>query len=166
MLKLRNLAVLLVALLVQSLPATAAIQEPVKTTGGLLSGVPGADPAVRVFKGIPYAAPPVGGLRWRPPQAPGKWDGIRKADAFSANCMQRRADGAAFPPYGGDRSAATMSEDCLYLNVYTAAESASAKRPVMVWIHGGAWTSGAGAIYQGEELAKKGVVYVSLNYRL
>jgi para-nitrobenzyl esterase len=165
-LPLRRLALLLLAVLVQSSPAIAAIQEPVQTTGGALSGVSGTDPAVRVFKGIPYAAPPVGGLRWRPPQPPEKWVGVRKAESFSANCMQRRADGGAFPPYGGDRSAAAMSEDCLYLNVYTAAESASAKRPVMVWIHGGAWTSGAGAIYQGEDLAKKGVVYVSLNYRL
>jgi para-nitrobenzyl esterase len=146
--------------------SSAAVSEPVRTTGGLLSGVPGTDPGVRVFKGIPFAAPPVGDLRWRPPQPPAKWDGLRVADHFSNNCMQRRADGGAFPPYGGDRSATTMSEDCLYLNVYTAASSANAKLPVMVWIHGGAWTSGAGAIYQGEDLVRKGVVYVSINYRL
>jgi para-nitrobenzyl esterase len=80
--------------------------------------------------------------------------------------MQRSANGAAFPPYGGDRSATTMSEDCLYLNVYSAAASAAERRPVMVWIHGGAFTSGAGAIYQGEDLARKGVIVVTVNYRL
>ena len=158
--------VAVVGLCLAAWPASAAVPEPIATSGGLLSGVPGADRSVRVFKGIPFAAPPVGDLRWRPPQPPARWTGVRTADRFSDNCMQRRADGAAFPPYGGDRSATTMSEDCLYLNVYTTAASASAKQPVMVWIHGGSWTSGSGPIYQGEDLAKKGVVYVSLNYRL
>ncbi len=147
-------------------PAAAAVREPVATGGGLVWGVAGTAAGVRVFKGIPFAAPPVGDLRWRPPQTAARWTGVRAADRFSDNCMQRQANGAAFPPYGGDRSATSMSENCLYLNVYTAAPSASAKQPVMVWIHGGAWTSGSGPIYQGEELAKKGVVYVSLNYRL
>lgn len=146
--------------------ASAAIPEPVKTTGGLLTGVPGAAAGVRAFKGVPFAAPPVGDLRWRAPQPPVPWSGVRAGDAFSANCMQRSAGGGAFPPYGGDRSATTMSEDCLYLNVYTAADSAANRRPVMVWIHGGAFTSGAGAIYQGEDLARKGVVVVTVNYRL
>lgn len=147
-------------------PAAASIPEPIATTGGLVSGGNGAVGTVRVFKGVPFAAPPVGDLRWRPPQPPARWNGVRAATTFSDNCMQRQANGAAFPPYGGDRSATSMSEDCLYLNVYTAAPSVSARQPVMVWIHGGAWTSGSGPIYQGEDLAKKGVVYVSLNYRL
>jgi para-nitrobenzyl esterase len=140
--------------------------EPVRTDSGLVSGAQGVDPAVRVFKGIPFAAPPVGDLRWREPRPVAKWDGVRKAEAFGDNCMQRRADGGAFPPYAGERAAPRMSEDCLYLNVYTAATSSSGRQPVMVWIHGGAWTSGAGAIYDGEALAKKGIVYVSVNYRL
>ncbi len=148
------------------LPAAAAVREPIATGGGLVSGVAGSVEAVRVFKGIPFAAPPVGDLRWRPPQPAAHWNGVRAASRFSDNCMQRQPNGAAFPPYGGDRSATSMSEDCLYLNVYTTAPSAAAKQPVMVWIHGGAWTSGSGPIYQGEELAKKGIVYVSLNYRL
>jgi para-nitrobenzyl esterase len=156
----------LVTTFVSTTFAVAAIAEPVRTDGGLVTGAAGSPPSVRVFKGIPFAAPPVGELRWRPPQAPAKWDGVRAANAFSANCIQRSADGARFPPYGGDRSARTMSEDCLYLNVYTSAPSASARQPVMVWIHGGAWTSGAGAIYQGEDLAAKGVVVVTINYRL
>lgn len=162
----RLLAALLLGLCLAVPAGAAGLPEPVKTSGGPLVGVPGADPSVRVFKGIPFAQPPVGDLRWKPPQPPAPWTGLRVADHFSDNCMQRQANGAAFPPYGGDRSATTMSEDCLYLNVYTTAVSASAKQPVMVWIHGGAWTSGSGPIYQGEDLAKKGVVYVSLNYRL
>jgi para-nitrobenzyl esterase len=147
-------------------PGLAAIAEPVRVEQGLVSGADGASAGVRVFKGIPFAAPPVGEFRWQAPQPPAPWAGVRAADRFSANCMQRAANGGAFPPYGGDRSATTMSEDCLYLNVYTAAASAAAKQPVMVWIHGGAWTSGAGAIYQGEDLARKGVVVVTVNYRL
>jgi para-nitrobenzyl esterase len=146
--------------------AFAALSEPIRVENGLVTGTPGAFADVRVFKGIPFAAPPVGELRWRPPQPSASWSGVRAADKFSANCMQRQAGGGAFPPYGGDRTATEMSEDCLYLNVYTAAASATARRPVMVWIHGGAYTSGAGAIYQGEELARKGVVVVTVNYRL
>ncbi len=155
-----------IVVLLSALSASAALPEPVKVEGGLLSGVAGAAPDVRVFKGVPFAAPPVGDLRWRAPQPAAGWSGVRAADHFSANCMQRAAGGGAFPPYGGDRSATAMGEDCLYLNVYTAAATAAAKQPVMVWIHGGAFTSGAGAIYEGEELARKGVVVVTINYRL
>ena len=163
---LRALASLIVISLLSGFRASAAIPEPIRLDTGLVSGVAGAYADVRVFKGLPYAAPPVGELRWREPQPPAKWDGIRVAEAFSANCMQRAAGGGAFPPYGGDRSATRMSEDCLYLNVYTTAASARERRPVMVWIHGGAFTSGAGAIYEGEELARKGVIVVTINYRL
>ncbi|HKT80059.1 MAG TPA: carboxylesterase family protein [Vicinamibacterales bacterium] len=147
-------------------PVRAAITEPVRTENGLVAGVPGLNPDVRVFKGIPFAAPPVGALRWAAPQPAANWQSVRTADTFSANCMQRSAGGGAFPPYGGDRSATRMSEDCLYLNVFTTAASSTDRRPVMVWIHGGALTSGAGAIYPGEDLARKGVVVVAVNYRL
>ena len=166
MLKFRTLVALAAWTAVSALPGSAAIPDPIRVETGLVSGVAGALADVRVFKGLPFAAPPVGDLRWRPPQAPKGWDGVRVADTFSANCMQRAAGGGAFPPYGGDRSATEMSEDCLYLNIYTTAASARDRRPVMVWIHGGAYTSGAGAIYQGEDLARKGVVLVSINYRL
>ena len=142
------------------LPLCAAISDPVKTENGPVSGVAGANPEVRVYKGIPFAAPPVGDLRWHAPKAAANWEGVRAADKFGPICMQRRPGTAA----GGASSA--MSEDCLYLNVYTAANSAKDKRPVMVWIHGGALTSGAGSIYDGEALAKKGVVVVTVNYRL
>jgi para-nitrobenzyl esterase len=166
MLKRRTVAALVALTFVSAIPVSTASPELIKVESGLVSGVPGAFPEVRVFKGVPFAAPPVGDLRWRPPQPATNWDGVRAADKFSANCMQRAAGGGGFPPYGGDRSATEMSEDCLYLNIYTTAESARDRRPVMVWIHGGAYTSGAGAIYQGEDLARKGVVVVTINYRL
>ncbi|MGD1095962.1 MAG: carboxylesterase family protein [Bryobacteraceae bacterium] len=156
----------LASLLAAALPLFAAISEPVHVDSGLLTGTAGSNPEVRVFKGVPFATPPVGDLRWRAPKSAPKWEGVRAADKFSANCMQRSANGGAFPPNGGDRSGVQMSEDCLYLNIYTVAKSAKDKRPVMVWIHGGAFTSGAGAIYEGEELAAKGVVVVTVNYRL
>src|SRR5690348_14658394 len=138
--------------------------DTVRTQGGLVSGAPGSDPAVRVFKGIPYAAPPVGPLRWKAPQAPPAWDDVRAAREFSAACMQE--------PYSQTSiyysALKAVSEDCLYLNVWTAATSPSEKRPVMVWIHGGSFTRGSGATatYDGEKLARKGVVLVTINYRL
>jgi para-nitrobenzyl esterase len=126
----------------------------VQLDSGLISGVDG------VFRGIPYAAPPVGKLRWREPQPVAHWDGVRKADQFGAICMQ--------PAPRGATSAPNMSEDCLFLNVWTAASSASDRRPVMVWIHPGGYQTGSGSTpgYDGEALAKKGVVLVTINYRL
>ncbi len=154
----------LVALLALALRLTAAIDDPVRVESGLLSGVPGASSEVRVYGGIPFAAPPLGDLRWRPPQPPAPWQGVRPAGKFSDDCMQT--------PYPAGSmyhtEARPMSEDCLYLNVWTAAKSAGERRPVMVWIHGGSLTRGSGATpgYNGEELARKGVVLVTINYRL
>jgi len=135
--------------------AYAAIEDPVKLDAGLISGVPG-NGDVRAFKGIPFAAPPVGEGRWRSPKPVAHWDGVRKADQFSATCMQGQGTGPG------------TSEDCLYLNVWTGAKSAKDKRPVMVWIYGGGYYTGSGsqAMYDGEALAKKGAVIVTLNYRL
>src|SRR5262245_49308430 len=124
----RSFVLLALSLAVSAGRASAEIPEPVRVETGLVTGVPGKFPEVRVFKGIPFAAPPVGDLRWRPPQAPASWQGVRAADAFSANCMQRSAGGGNFPPYGGDRSAVRMSEDCLTLNIYTTAASATDRR--------------------------------------
>jgi para-nitrobenzyl esterase len=144
--------------------ASAAISDPVKTDAGLLSGIAGTSADVRVFKGIPYAAPPVGPLRWKAPQPAAKWDGVREAAAFGPRCVQSGGGGgrAGAPP------PPPTSEDCLYVNVWTASASASAKLPVMVWSYGGAFTGGAGSLpgYDGEALAKKGVVFVTYNYRL
>ncbi len=142
-------------------PAFGAITDPVRVEQGLVSGVAGATPEVRIFKGIPFAAPPVGDLRWRAPKPAASWEGVRQASQFSATCMQRRAGNG-----GGVAADTSRGEDCLYLNIYTAAKSPAARLPVMVWIHGGALTTGAGSIYDGEELARQGVVVVTINYRL
>jgi len=154
----------LIGLLAAVVPLSAAIDGPIRVDSGLLAGTTDATPGVSAFKGIPFAAPPVGALRWRAPEQPAKWEGVRQAAKFSAACMQTPyAEGS---PYR--TQAEPMSEDCLYLNVWTAAKSASERRPVMVWIYGGALTRGSASLptYDGAELAKKGVVLVSFNYRL
>lgn len=129
-----------------------AIDDPVRLNSGMVSGTTTSSPDVRVFKGVPFAAPPTGDQRWRAPKAVAHWDGVRKADQFSPVCMQ----------------GTTGSEDCLYLNVWTGAKAAGDKRPVMVWIYGGGYNTGSGSqpMYDGEALAKKGAVVVTLNYRL
>jgi para-nitrobenzyl esterase len=129
--------------------------------GGKVSGV--LQDGVRVYKGIPYAAPPVGELRWKPPQPVVRWEGVRSGSEYGPDCPQAPYPrGSIF--YSAPRQ---QSEDCLCLNVWTAAR-AGEKRPVMVWIHGGALTrgSGAAATYDGRVLAQKGVVVVTINYRL
>ena len=145
----------------------ASIPEPVKTDAGLLSGTPAAAAGVRVFKGIPFAAPPIGELRWRAPQAVAKWTAVRKADTFGNVCVQPKGVGRANVSVDLPDSPAA-SEDCLYLNVWTAAGSAAERRPVMFWIFGGAYTEGAGSSphNDGAALARKGVVVVTFNYRL
>jgi para-nitrobenzyl esterase len=132
--------------------ANAAVEDPVRLDTGMVSGIASGTPDVRVFKGIPYAAPPTGDQRWRAPKPAPKWDGVRKADTFSPVCMQGN----------------TGNEDCLYLNVWTGAKAAGEKRAVMVWIYGGGYYTGSGsqAMYDGEALAKKGAVIVTINYRL
>ena len=142
--------------------AAHAVTDVVPVTGGLIRGT--WDDGVRAYKGIPFAAPPVGELRWQPPQPVEPWYGLRECDEFSDICPQ-----PAYPK--GSiyyRDPVPMSEDCLYLNVWTDAELTSEQLPVMVWIHGGALTRGNGATpaYNGANLAKKGVVLVTINYRL
>ncbi len=148
-----------------ALPLLGAIQEPIKIEGGLISGTPGWGWGIREYLGIPFAAPPVGSLRWRPPQPVAPWRGVRAADRFSPACMQR----AQSPNSGSwNRGLINSSEDCLYLNVWTPASSASERLPVLVWIYGGGGVSGSTAepIYDGNAIAKKGVVVVSMNYRV
>ena len=148
--------------------ALAAIPDPVKTTDGLMSGVTLAS-GVRAFKGIPFAAPPVGDLRWKQPQPAAHWEGVRKADAFGDVCVQRPAPKRVPNNVATDLpDSPKTSEDCLYLNVWTDAKRAGARLPVMVWIYGGAYTEGAGSSphNDGEALARKGVVLVTFNYRL
>jgi para-nitrobenzyl esterase len=145
----------------------AEIVEPVRIESGAISGTRGARPGVRVFKGIPFAAPPIGPLRWRAPQPVAAWSGVRKADSFGPVCMQPPGMGRLNVSVDLPDSPAA-SEDCLYLNVWTAAAAATDQRPVMVWIFGGAYTEGAGSSphNDGEALARKGVVAVTVNYRL
>ncbi|HET9832028.1 MAG TPA: carboxylesterase family protein [Vicinamibacterales bacterium] len=151
------------AILVAASAASAAVTEPVKLDSGLVAGAAGTDATVRVFKGIPFAAPPVGPLRWKAPQPPARWDGVKEMTTFGPRCMQGGGAGRA----GGPPPPST-SEDCLYINVWTAASSSTAKLPVMVWSYGGAFTQGAGSVagYDGEAMAKKGVVFVTYNYRV
>jgi para-nitrobenzyl esterase len=161
----RTSVFLMLGLLAAVAPAKA---DPIKTSGGLVSGVAVSDGAVRAYKGIPFAKPPIGDLRWRAPQPAAPWTGTLVADKFGPSCMQ--------PDPTPGHSIFTRifytpikptSEDCLYLNVWTAA-SVGEKRPVMVWIPGGGFRGGSSSveIYDGAELAKKGVVLVSINYRL
>ena len=146
-------SIALAAAIVAVASPSLAADEPVQLTHGQVVGVE-LEHGVTVYRGIPFAAPPVGDLRWQPPQPPIPWQGVQAADAFGPVCMQRRA--------------ALMSEDCLYLNVWTKADAADAKLPVMVWIHGGGWTSGASSngTYDGFGFADKNVVLVSANYRM
>lgn len=139
-----------------SMPLMAAIDSPVRIDTGLLAGAPARDASITAFKGIPYAAPPVGELRWQAPQPALPWQGVRKADQFGSGCYQAQRD------------TSSGSEDCLFLNVWTGAASPSERRPVFVWIYGGRFTNGAGSdpLFDGEGLARKGVVVVTMNYRL
>ena len=148
--------------------ALAAIKDPVKTKDGLLSGVT-SQSGVRAYLGVPFAAPPVGELRWKYPQPVTPWQGVRKADKFGDVCVQRPAPNRKPVNITTDLPGSpAMSEDCLYLNLWTEARNANAKLPVMVWIYGGAYTEGGGSTpnYNGEALARKGVVLVTFNYRL
>lgn len=134
----------------------------IMTAEGELRGC--RDDDLFVFKGIPYAAPPEGALRWRPPQPVTPWQGVRDATAFSASCWQNRTYCEAVG--GGDPG--EFSEDALYLNVWTPDVEPSRPLPVMVWLHGGGFTIGAGGLapYSGKPLASRGAVVVTLNYRL
>jgi len=136
--------------------------EPLRIEGGLIADVEPDAFDVRVFKGIPYAAPPIGELRWRNPQPVRPWEGVLKAERWGPRCMQSARLGD-LDPFNQ-----RMSEDCLYLNVWTPAESASDSLPVMFWIHGGSNANGAGSQpeFDGGNLAKKGVLVVTINYRL
>src|SRR5215469_2755528 len=154
-------------LMLVSLPLGAVIKQPLKVEGGQISGVPGKDTSILVFKGIPYAAPPVGDLRWRAPKPVLAWQGVRKADQFGNSCIQNIV--TERKPWTYEFMTHTeINEDCLYLNVWTPAKSANERLPVYIYIHGGGNTEGSGAVpaYDGEGLAKKGIIVVTVNYRL
>lgn len=144
------------------------LKEPVQTATGLVSGHYNAETRITVFKGIPYAAAPVGDLRWKAPQSAKAWKGIRGCTSFSASPMQPKP--VSFFMIGPEFVVpqSPLSEDCLYLNIWTGAHSRSDKRPVLVWIYGGGFITGGSAAegYSGEALAKQGIIFVSFNYRL
>ena len=182
------------AFVVATTHVKAMISEQVRIDSGMLAGTASGQPAVRVFKGVPFAAPPLGENRWKAPQPVAKWADVRQANAFGAPCTsgpavgrgggrgpgapgaEGRGPGAAAAPGAAASAAAPVaapreparSEDCLYLNVWTSANNPGDRRPVMVWIYGGGFTGGSGGLawYEGENLAAKGPVIVTLNYRL
>ena len=157
----RNVLLTCAALLLAPLAALRAagldLCKPIRIETGYLEGVSNPENDVVVFKGIPYAAPPVGNLRWREPLPAVKWDGVRKADKFGASCPQ--------PPSPSGKQPAEMSEDCLFINVWTPAKPAEDKLAVLFFIHGGMGVFGSGNL-DGTELARKGIIVVSVNYRL
>jgi len=145
---------------------TAVPQTPpvVRVDTGQLQGV--VDDGVVSYKGVPFAAPPVGDLRWRPPQPAALWTGVRQATEFGADCMQARFGP---PPAPGAPPVPAPSEDCLFANVWRPASAApGAKLPVMVWIYGGGFMFGSSAMpsTSGTQFAKQGVVLVAANYRV
>src|SRR6185437_13219478 len=158
-----------------ALAHAAVASAAVRTQQGLVQGV--EQRGMAVYRGVPFAAPPVGPLRWRPPQPPIPWKGVLAANAFKLRCMQVGSNG---PASAADEP---MSEDCLYLNIWSPAlptpdaqppaqgsrdQAAGAHLPVMLWIYGGGFQNGAGSYsYQWcDQLARKGVVVVTINYRL
>ena len=149
----------LAALLLAIAPAALAAQPLVRIDTGAARGT--ASHGIAAYLGLPYAAPPTGDLRWRPPRTAQAWPGVRAATAFAPACPQT---GVSMP----GETPPTTSEDCLYLNVWTPAGPTAPPAPVMVWIHGGAYANGATSmpLYWGDRLARRGVVVVSIAYRL
>src|SRR5271163_2187330 len=145
----------------QTLMWTAAsrAQDTVTIDTGTLKGA--TDAGVTSFKGVPFAAPPVGELRWRPPQPAAKWSGVRQATEYGHDCMQL--------PFPSDAAplGTTPAEDCLVANIWVP-ENRTGKLPVMVWIYGGGFVNGGSspAVYDGSLFARQGIVFVSFNYRL
>ena len=144
-----------------TLAGAPAAAQPVKTANGTVEGTK-SENGILVYRGIPFAAPPTGDRRWKPPQPVANWTGVKKAENFSASCMQRKVF--------GDMSfrASGMSEDCLYLNVWTPKVGAAAALPVLVYFYGGGYIAGDGSEprYDGEAMARKGIVALTVNYRL
>ena len=155
----KNFFIVLMFIICAAAPVLAQIST-AKVTGGTVEGV--VKDGIASFKGIPFAAPPVGDLRWRSPQPLKPWEGVRKADTYAPAPMQ---DPGLISKMGGTSK---ISEDCLYLNVWTGAKKANEKRPVMVWIYGGAFVGGTTSFptTEGNKFAQKGVILVSVAYRV
>ena len=164
----RVIVAVLGALLALTSMSVRADELQVTVASGALSGLASRDGLVRSFKGVPYAAPPVGALRWRPPQAVTAWQGTREANRFAPVCPQPSPLPGAFYQREFFQTAEAQSEDCLYLNVWTAVPPGADTRPVMVFFHSGGnfgW-SGSMLVFDGSYLARKGAVVVTINSRL
>jgi para-nitrobenzyl esterase len=155
----KRLFAMLAVIILAAIPVMAQIST-AKITGGMVEGV--VKDGIASFKGVPFAAPPVGDLRWKSPQPVSPWEGVKKATEFAPGPMQDTSFGAML---GGPQK---VSEDCLYLNVWTGVKKSNERRPVMVWIYGGGFGIGMTSTptYDGTNLAKKGVVLVSVAYRV
>ena len=149
--------VILISAIACGAAAVAAVDEVRVESGALKGTIAGS---VVTFKGVPYAAPPVGPNRWRAPQPVAPWNGVRSAETYGADCMQLPDDAALF--------AGKPAEDCLYVNIWAPVERPAGGLPVMVWIYGGAFVGGGSspAVYDGTHFAERGVVLVSFNYRV
>ena len=148
----KRIPILLLTAFAVCLACTRLEPGQVKVTGGIIQGEVTED--LMIYKGIPFAAPPVGELRWKAPQPVQPWEGVKETVEFGPGPIQGFGKSDAF------------SEDCLYLNVWTPAKSPKEKLPVLVWIYGGGFSMGNSAGNDGSELARKGVVLVSMNYRV
>ena len=145
----KNLRIILLVFAFNS-PVFADLEQPIQLDAGQITGT-SMGSGVQAFLGIPFASPPVGDLRWRAPQPVIPWSGVKVMDRKGPDCMQ-------------SRNTNLMSEDCLYLNVWTGAQSSADKLPVLVWIHGGGWRFKA--TYDGDAFADNGAILVSVNYRM
>jgi para-nitrobenzyl esterase len=158
----RTLPLLFTGAIAIACGSTESVAQPVGTTTKVVQtrfgAVAGDGSDILAFKGIPYAAPPVGPLRWKPPAPPASWEGVRATTSFGADCMQKP---------GGSTRATGISEDCLTLNIWAPANLAQNKLPVMVFVYGGSFINGSGSrpLYDGEALARNNVVLVTFNYR-
>ena len=165
--KLKSVLVTLTIVTILSSCSGKLINTTISTNYGKVEGLANETETVVAFKGIPYAEAPVGDLRWKEPHPPLAWDGVRDATQFCASCEQNKA--VSRLPWTEEFMVQNeISEDCLFLNIWTPAKKASDKLAVLVYIHGGGFTEGSGSIemYDGEELAKKGIIVVTINYRL
>lgn len=150
------------------LSAGTAEAAPVQVQGGAIVGAPSADGAITRYLGVPFAAPPVAGLRWRPPEPVAPWQGILETTHFASACPQPLPPPGSFYQKEFFPTSERQSEDCLYLNIWTPARAPDENLPVMVWFYGGGFVQGSGSLpsFDGEALARRGVVVVTINYRL
>jgi para-nitrobenzyl esterase len=164
-----SLCNLLLVTVLASIHFSTQASDTLRVEGGKISGATSSDRRVSIYKGIPFAAPPLGDLRWKAPQPAKKWSGVRACDAFGPSPLQNEP--IPFSMWSAEFliPKTPISEDCLYLNVWTDKQGkTTTKKPVLVWIYGGGFVSGGAgcAIYDGEATARKGVVFVSINYRV